>query len=202
MCDQVRISNRNSQISNNIEISNSKICMITISNKNFYLWNAAITFAAMTFLIWLLFLREGVAEGSTAASQLPAVNATLNATSTVILLVGYWAIKNRREVLHKNLMISAFIVSALFLISYVYYHSQVGDTKFLGEGWIRPVYFFILITHIVLSMIVFPLVLSTIYFGLSDKRAAHRKIARITLPLWLYVSVTGVAIFFLLRQYS
>jgi putative membrane protein len=99
-------------------------------------------------------------------------------------------------------MISAFIVSALFLMSYVYYHSQVGDTKFLGEGWIRPVYFFILITHIVLSMIVFPMVLSTIYFGLTDKRATHRKIARITLPIWLYVSATGVIIFFMLRANS
>jgi putative membrane protein len=130
------------------------------------------------------------------------VNAMLNAASTVILLAGYWAIKNRREGLHKNLMISAFIVSALFLMSYVYYHSQVGDTKFLGTGWIRPVYFFILITHIVLSMVVFPMILSTIYFGLTDKRATHRKIARITLPIWLYVSVTGVIIFLLLRQYS
>lgn len=176
--------------------------MLTISNKNFYLWNAAITLAAMTFLIWLLFFREGSAEGSPAVSQLPAVNAMLNATSTVILLAGYWAIKNRREALHKNLMISAFVVSALFLISYVYYHSLQGDTKFLGEGWIRPVYFFILITHIVLSMVVFPMVLSTIYFGLTDKRTTHRKIARVTLPMWLYVSVTGVVIFFLLRSNS
>jgi putative membrane protein len=176
--------------------------MLTISNKNFYVWNAVITLAAMTFLTWLLFFRQAGAEGSAAVSQLPAVNATLNATSTVILLIGYWAIKSRREVLHKNLMISAFIVSALFLISYVYYHSQQGDTKFLGEGWIRPVYFFILITHIVLSMIVFPMVLSTIYFGLTDKRLTHRKIARITLPIWLYVSATGVIIFFMLRYNS
>jgi len=176
--------------------------MLTISNKNFYFWNAAVTLAAMTFLIWLLFFRAGCAEGSAAVSQLPAVNALLNATSTVILLAGFWAIKNRREVLHKNLMISAFVVSTLFLISYVYYHSLQGDTKFLGEGWIRPVYFFILVTHIVLSMVVFPMVLSTIYFGLTDKRSTHRKIARITLPIWLYVSVTGVVIFFLLRSNS
>ncbi|HEX9654275.1 MAG TPA: DUF420 domain-containing protein [bacterium] len=175
---------------------------MTLSNRYFYLLNAAITLAGLTFLIWLLFFRQGSAEGSTAVTKLPAVNATLNATSTAILLAGYWAIKNRREALHKNLMISAFIVSALFLISYVYYHSLQGDTRFLGEGWIRPVYFFILISHIILSMIVFPMVLSTIYFGLSDKRTTHRKIARITLPIWLYVSVTGVVIFFMLRSNS
>ena len=178
--------------------------MLTISNKNFYLWNAAVTLAAMTFLIWLLFFRQGSAEGSAAVSRLPAVNAMLNATSTVILLAGYWAIRNRRETLHKNLMISAFIVSALFLISYVYYHSQQGDTKFSDHApfWIRSIYFFILSTHIGLSMIVFPMVLSTIYFGLTDKRATHRKIARITLPIWLYVSATGVIIFFMLRANS
>jgi putative membrane protein len=176
--------------------------MISISKRNFYLWNALITIFALSFLIWLLFFREASAEGRRAVSTLPAVNATLNGTSTLILLAGYWAIKNRREALHKNLMISAFIVSAMFLISYVYYHSLQGDTKFLGEGWIRPLYFFILISHIVLSMAVFPMILSTIYFGLSDKRPTHRRLAKITLPIWLYVSVTGVIIFFMLRHYS
>jgi len=176
--------------------------MISISNRSFYLWNALITTLALTFLIWLLFFREASAAGRLAVSMLPAVNATLNGTSTLILLAGYWAIKHRREFLHKNLMISAFIVSAMFLISYVYYHSLQGDTKFLGEGWIRPLYFFTLISHIVLSMVVFPMILSTIYFGLSDKRQTHRKIAKITLPIWLYVSVTGVIVFFMLRHYS
>ncbi|MCG8603971.1 DUF420 domain-containing protein, partial [bacterium] len=104
--------------------------------------------------------------------------------------------------LHKNLMISACVVSCAFLVTYVYYHSMQGDTKFLGEGWIRPLYFFILISHILLSMIVFPMVLSTIYFGLKDNRRLHRKIARYTFPMWLYVSVTGVIIFFFLKAYS
>ncbi len=120
----------------------------------------------------------------------------------MLLVTGFWAIKNRKEFLHKNLMISAFIVSGLFLLSYVYYHSMQGDTKFLGQGWIRPVYFFVLVTHILLSMMVFPMILSTIYFGLRDKRKTHRKIAKVTFPIWLYVSVTGVIVFFLLRQHS
>ena len=176
--------------------------MLNFSNRNFYLLNALITTFAMSFLIWLIFLRHGTSEVNLAVSKLPAVNAALNAISAMLLVTGFWAIKNRKEFLHKNLMISAFIVSGLFLLSYVYYHSMQGDTRFLGQGWIRPVYFFVLVTHILLSMIVFPMILSTIYFGLRDKRKTHRKIAKITFPIWLYVSVTGVIVFFLLRQHS
>lgn len=176
--------------------------MLSLSNRNFYLLNAIITTFALSFLIWLIFLRQGTSETNLAVSKLPAVNAALNAISAMLLVTGFVAIKNRKELLHKNLMISAFIVSGLFLLSYVYYHSLQGDTRFLGQGWIRPVYFFILITHILLSMIVFPMILSTIYFGLRDKRKTHRKIAKITFPIWLYVSVTGVIVFFLLRQHS
>lgn len=176
--------------------------MNSTTNKNFYIWNAVITTLALSFLIWLIYFRQASGDKNLAVSMLPAVNATLNATSTVILLIGYWAIKNKREFLHKNLMISAFIVSALFLISYVYYHSLQGDTRFLGEGWIRPIYFFVLISHILLSMIVLPMVISTIYFGLSDKRKSHRKIAKFTFPIWLYVSITGVIIFFMLKYHS
>lgn len=176
--------------------------MISLSNKKFYLVNAVVTTFALSFLVWLIYFRQGSSETNLAVSKLPALNAALNATSAIILLMGFWAIKNRREFLHKNLMISAFCVSTMFLISYVYYHSLQGDTKFLGEGLVRPVYFIILISHIILSMVVFPMILSTIYFGITDKRKTHRKIAKFTFPIWLYVSVTGVIIFFLLRQYS
>ena len=176
--------------------------MLSLSNKNFYLVNAVVTTFALSFLVWLIYFRQGGSEANLAVSKLPALNAALNATSAIILMIGFWAIKNRREFLHKNLMISAFCVSTMFLISYIYYHSLQGDTKFLGEGLIRPVYFCILISHIVLSMVVFPMILSTIYFGITDNRKTHRKIAKFTFPIWLYVSVTGVIIFFLLRQYS
>ncbi len=176
--------------------------MLSLSNKNFYLVNAVVTTFALSFLVWLIYFRQGGSEANLAVSNLPALNAALNATSAIILMIGFWAIKNRREFLHKNLMISAFCVSTMFLISYVYYHSLQGDTRFLGEGLIRPIYFFILISHIILSMVVFPMVLSTIYFCITDKRKTHLKIAKFNFTIWLYVSVTGVIIFFLLRQYS
>ena len=176
--------------------------MISVSNKNFYIGNAIATTFALSFLIWLIYFRGGDSETNLAISKLPALNATLNASCAIILSMGFWAIKNRRELLHRNLMLTAFLFSTLFLISYVYYHSLQGDTKFLGEGFIRPVYFFILISHILLSMIGFPMILATVFFGLSDRRKIHRKIAKITFPIWLYVSVTGVVIFFLLRSYS
>lgn len=174
----------------------------TLSNRTFYIWNAVFTILILSFLFWLIYFRQASGDKNLAISMLPAVNASLNGSSALLVLIGFWAIKNRREVLHKNLMISALIVSAMFLISYVYYHSQQGDTKFLGEGFIRPVYFFILITHIILSMLMVPMILSSVYFGLTDKRRTHRKIAKITLPVWLYVSITGVIIFFMLRYYS
>ncbi|MFQ5651885.1 MAG: DUF420 domain-containing protein [bacterium] len=176
--------------------------MISMTNRTFYLWNALFTTVALTFLVWLIYFRPGSSEANLAVSRLPAVNAGLNATSTALLLLGFWAIKNRRENLHKNLMITALCVSALFLVSYVYYHTLQGDTKFLGQGWIRPVYFFILITHILLSTVMLPMILSSLFFGLADKRRTHRRIARFTLPIWLYVSVTGVIVFFLLRSSS
>ncbi|MFQ5676810.1 MAG: DUF420 domain-containing protein [bacterium] len=176
--------------------------MMSISNKNFYILNAVITTFTLSFLAWLLYLRPGSSETNLAVTKLPAVNAALNGTSAVILLFGLWAIKNRREILHKNLMITALCVTAVFLVSYVYYHSLQGDTKFLGEGWIRPVYFFILISHITLSTVGFPMILSTVFFGLSDKRKTHRTLAKFTFPIWLYVSVTGVIIFFMLRSHS
>lgn len=172
------------------------------SDRTFYILNGIVTVLAMAFLVWLIFVQEGSSEANLAVSYLPAVNAGLNGLAAVLLVCGRVAIAQRKERLHRTLMLSAFVASATFLVCYIYYHNLQGDTKFLGEGWIRPVYFFILITHIVLSMAVFPLILSSIYFGLRDRRATHRRIARLTFPMWLYVSVTGVAIFFLLRAYS
>lgn len=173
-----------------------------LNKRSFYFWNAVITTIVIAFLFWLIYFREtgsGIPEN---IAMLPALNAFLNAISAVILSVGFWAIKNKREVLHRNLMISAFCVSGLFLVSYVYYHSMKGDTKFLGEGWVRPVYFIILITHILFSMGMLPMILSSLYFGLTDKRKTHQKISKFTFPIWLYVSITGVVIFFLLRNFS
>jgi putative membrane protein len=176
--------------------------MNTITDRTFYIWNAIITLAAMSFLVWLIFFQEGSSEANLAASYLPGLNALLNATAACLLIAGRTAIAKRRESLHRTLMLTAFVASATFLVCYIYYHSLQGDTKFLGQGLIRPVYFFILISHILLSMIVFPMILSSIYFGLKERRKTHRFVARITFPIWLYVSVTGVVIFFMLRAYS
>lgn len=175
---------------------------VVFSKRTFYFWNAVITTAAVTFLFWLIYFREGSGQSNLAVGILPAINATLNAICAILLAAAFVAIKSRREILHRNLMITAFCVSTIFLVSYVYYHSLQGDTKFLGVGWVRPVYFSILISHIVLSILMLPMILSSLFFGLANKRAIHRKISRFTLPVWLYVSITGVVIFFMLRAYS
>lgn len=173
-----------------------------MKTKHFYVWNIFFSTIVVVFLAWLLYFREATGDSGSNVAMLPAVNATLNAASAVFLLLGFWAIKNKKEKLHKNLMVTAFCFSALFLVSYVYYHSLHGDTRFLGEGWIRPVYFTILITHILLSVVMLPLMLSAVFLGLTDRRASHRKVVKFTFPIWLYVSVTGVAIFFFLRHFS
>lgn len=135
-------------------------------------------------------------------SSLPALNASLNATSALLLLAGYYFIRNRRITAHKTCMVAAFVVSALFLISYLYYHAHHGSTPFPGQGWVRPVYFVILITHIILAAAVLPLALVTLYRAWQEQFDRHRRIARWTLPLWLYVSVTGVVIYWMLYQVS
>ncbi|REK09385.1 MAG: DUF420 domain-containing protein [Planctomycetota bacterium] len=130
--------------------------------------------------------------------QLPAVNATLNGLAAVLLVVGWLLIKNRREQAHKNTMLAAFGVSVVFLICYLVYHYQVGSVKFVGPSGVRTVYLAILLTHVVLAATVPFLAGITIYLGLRDRRGPHRKLARWTLPIWLYVSITGVVIYVML----
>ncbi len=126
------------------------------------------------------------------------VNATLNATAFVLAVSGLVAIKKRKELAHKRLMLSAAIVSALFLASYLTYHLTCESVKFQGEGAIRYVYFAILISHVILAVVQVPLILRTIYLGLRDRREQHKRWARITAPVWLYVSVTGVVVYLML----
>jgi uncharacterized membrane protein YozB (DUF420 family) len=132
--------------------------------------------------------------------DLPAVNATLNALSGILLLLGYFLIRSRRIEQHRRVMLAAFATSALFLICYVVYHAQVGSVRFSRQGAIRPVYFTILITHVVLAAAVLPLALITLSRGLAARFDRHRRIARLTLPIWLYVSATGVLVYVLLYQ--
>lgn len=133
-------------------------------------------------------------------SDLPTVNASLNSVSAIILIVGYVFIRQKKIAAHKNCMLAAFSISVLFLISYVIYHANAGSTPFTKQGWIRPVYFTILISHIILAFLIVPLSLRTLYLAWRERFEQHRRIAKITFPIWLYVSVTGVIIYLMLYQ--
>lgn len=137
-------------------------------------------------------------------ADLPAVNASLNGLSAVFLSCGLYFIRRQRKEAHRNCMIGAFITSALFLVCYITYHSYIayylhrGPTRFVNPAWFRPIYLAILISHTILAVVIVPLVIVTLRLGLKERFAVHRRIARWTWPLWMYVSVTGVLIYFLL----
>jgi len=131
----------------------------------------------------------------------PALNATLNGAAAVLLAFGYSAIRSGKRELHKKLMMSAFFVSCAFLVSYVIYHIRIHQViHFQGQGWIRPVYFTLLLSHTILAVVIVPLILITIRRAWLEKFDKHRLIARWTLPLWLYVSITGVIVYFMVYQ--
>ncbi len=130
--------------------------------------------------------------------SLPTLNALLNATSATLLSTGFLFIRRKRIRAHKICMGSAFVCSMVFLVSYVYYHAHVGSVKFQGQGWIRPVYFSLLTSHTVLAVATLPLALITLSRALRRRFDRHKRIARWTLPIWLYVSVTGVIVYWLL----
>ena len=132
--------------------------------------------------------------------DLPAINASLNALSAILLLAGYLLIRAHRVPQHRRCMIAAFTTSSLFLVCYIVYHAQVGSVPFTRQGFVRPLYFTILITHVTLAATVLPLAIVTLSRGLKARYPQHRRIARWTLPIWLYVSVTGVLVYVLLYQ--
>src|SRR5260221_4556618 len=129
-----------------------------------------------------------------------ALNATLNGTSGILLAAGYAAIRAGKREAHKRFMISAFCVSSAFLASYLVYHYRVGHVAFQGQGWVRPVYFVLLLTHTVLAVVIVPMILVTLRRAWLERFDRHRIIARWTLPLWFYVSVTGVVVYLMLYQ--
>lgn len=131
----------------------------------------------------------------------PVINASLNGASTVLLLTGRWMISQKRIAAHRVVMLSAVTTSTLFLISYVCYHAHVGSVRFQGTGWSRPVYFTILISHVLLAIVIVPMVIVTLTHALRERFDRHRAIARWTFPLWLYVSVTGVLVYFMLYHW-
>ncbi len=132
---------------------------------------------------------------------LPLFNAIINGTTFLVLLLAFWAIRNKNIVLHKRLMTTAIALSLLFLVSYVLFHAATEQTKFGGEGGIRTIYFIILVTHILLAIIIVPLVLISYVRAISEKFDKHRKIARVTLPIWLYVTLTGVIVYLMIAPY-
>ena len=134
--------------------------------------------------------------------DLPTLNAGLNALSSLFLLAGWWFVRHGRRTAHRNCMLSALGCSTIFLISYLIYHAQVGSVKFTGQGWVRGVYFSILLSHTVLAATVPFLAVITASRGLRGRFPQHVRIARWTLPIWLYVSVTGVAVYWMLYRIS
>lgn len=130
--------------------------------------------------------------------DLPTLNALLNSVATVLLIVGFVFIKRGNRIAHKRVMLSAFLVSCAFLVSYLVYHGQVGSVKFQGEGIVRQIYFCVLISHLILAIVIVPLVIITLSRALSEKFDKHKKIARWTWPIWLYVSFTGVIVYLML----
>ena len=152
------------------------------------------------FLFWLIYFKTKVAAPDW-VSALPAAIAAFNSLAALCLIFGYINIKRRNRVVHQRFMLSATAFSALFLITYITYHSFRADTHFPGQGIVRPIYFFILITHITLSVIALPLILASLWYGLRSRFNFHRRIARWTFPVWLYVSITGVVVYFFLKAY-
>jgi len=160
-----------------------------------------VSLVASAFLAWLVYFHAPTDVANTQLAFLPALNAALNTACTIALLVGLGYIKKGKMIAHRNAMFTAFIFSSLFLVAYITNHALHGDMRFLGTGTIRPIYFSLLISHILLSVIALPMILITFFFSLTGRFPTHKKIARYTYPIWLYVSVTGVIVYFMLAAY-
>ncbi|MBI1193984.1 MAG: DUF420 domain-containing protein [Bacteroidetes bacterium] len=155
---------------------------------------------AVPVVVALLFYTPAV-RLSLDVSRLPAFHALLNSSVSVLLLTGFAFIRQKKVWAHRACMMAAFVLSAVFLVSYVVYHAASESTPYGGEGFIRNIYYVILISHILLATIILPLVLFTIYRAISGRLEQHRKLARWTFPIWLYVSVTGVVVYLMIAPY-
>jgi putative membrane protein len=156
----------------------------------------------VSFLLWLLYVHHASADFAGRWMFLPALNAFLNGFCAIALCVGLYFIKHHNREAHRMSMLSAFAFSSVFLVSYIVNHALHGDTIFPGHGPVRAIYLSILASHVILSIVALPMVLTTFFFALTGRFAIHRRIARITFPIWLYVSITGVAVFVFLRAYA
>jgi len=157
---------------------------------------------AVSFLLWLLYLHHASSDFAGRWMFLPALNAVLNGSCAIALCVGLYFIKHGNRAAHRNSMLLAFAFSSVFLVSYIVNHALHGDTIFPGHGGVRTLYLSILASHVILSIVALPMVLTTFFFSLTGRFAMHRRIARITFPIWLYVSITGVVVFLFLKAYA
>ena len=164
---------------------------------------AIMVFSMVIFIVVLLLSMLPQAEVIPSyAAWLPRINAILNGTASLILMISFYQIRRRKNIqIHKRLNIAAFALSSLFLVSYVWFHSFGIETTYPADNPLRPVYLFILITHIILAAGVLPLVLITFYLGITMKVTRHRKLARWTFPVWLYVTITGVVVYLMISPY-
>lgn len=171
------------------------------SDRTFFIFNGVVSVAALALLSWLLLFHGGLQGSDVNLRFMPGVNACLNATAATLLVAGWIAVKRGRSDIHRFLMVAAFAASALFLVGYLAYHAVHGDTKFGGTGGVRTIYLLLLASHVLLSIGIVPLSLTAFWFAWKKEFERHKKVTRVLWPIWLYVSVTGVVVFLMLRPY-
>lgn len=171
------------------------------NDRTFFIFNAVVSVAALSLLGWLLLIHGGMKNSELDLRFMPGVNAGFNALAATLLVAGRVAIARKKVELHRYLMVFAFAASALFLVGYLAYHAVHGDTKFGGTGAVRAAYLVLLASHVLLSTLVVPLALSAFYFAWRRDFQKHTRVTRVLHPIWLYVSVTGVVVFVMLRPY-
>ena len=181
------------------DLSYPTLLPTTLSDGKAYATIGATSSAIIGILLWLLYLHSATGSAPDWTHSLPTWNAIFNGSSAIFVLSAIVAIRSHRPRLHAGLISIALAFSVLFLLSYIAYHTYHGDTRYIGQGWLRSIYFLILISHILLSIVMIPMILTTLFFALTGRWSRHREIARCTFPIWMYVSLTGVALYFFLR---
>ncbi|HSI89771.1 MAG TPA: DUF420 domain-containing protein [Adhaeribacter sp.] len=162
---------------------------------------AVLSVAIPVVVAYLFYMPKSAEAGTVDVSFLPKLHAILNSLTALALVAGYYFIRKGNQVAHRGAMLTAFSLSALFLISYVTYHSLAESTTYGGEGLMRSIYFFILISHIILAAVIVPLVLLTVYYAITGQFSRHTRFSRWTFPVWLYVAVSGVLVYFMISPY-
>src|SRR4051794_32454774 len=168
-------------------------------DRPFWIVNGVVSVLALALLAYLLLLRQGAGDKSSLAFM-PAINASFNGMSAVLLVLGVTAIKKKRALRHQKLMLAAFASSTFFLVGYLAYHYVHGDTRYPGSGGVRLAYLALLASHVLLSIPVVPMCLAAFWFAFKRRFHTHKKITKVLFPIWLYVSVTGVLVFLMLRS--